>query len=151
MKKILALLIAAMMLFCFVACDTGDDPNPNKDNPGVSQSGNNGGRERVPSTDYFYDHYDFCEEWMLPDDGVYTGYKYVSPDSNKAGNEMVTIRIYDITEEQIEAYIQKIEGQGYSYLIGNSYTKSTDTGKAMIEIKNYLEDGYIDIVIDPSI
>ena len=88
---------------------------------------------------------------MLPDDGVYTGYKYVSPDSNKAGNEMVTIRIYDITEEQIEAYIQKIEGQGYSYLIGNSYTKSTDTGKAMIEIKNYLEDGYIDIVIDPSI
>ena len=87
----------------------------------------------------------------MPDDGVYTGYKYVSPDSNKAGNEMVTIRIYDITEEQIEAYIQKIEGQGYSYLIGNSYTKSTDTGKAMIEIKNYLEDGYIDIVIDPSI
>ena len=45
MKKILALLIAAMMLFCFVACDTGDDPNPNKDNPGTSQGGenNNGG------------------------------------------------------------------------------------------------------------
>ena len=152
MKKILAILLAAMMLLSLAACDTGDDPNPSgSNNPGVSQSGNNGGSERVPSTDYFYDHYDFCEEWMLPDDGVYTGYKYVSPDSNKAGNEMVTIRIYDITEEQIEAYIQKIEGQGYSYLIGNSYTKSTDTGKAMIEIKNYLEDGYIDIVIDPSI
>ena len=33
------------MLFCFVACDTGDDPNPNKDNPGTSQGGesNSGG------------------------------------------------------------------------------------------------------------
>ena len=156
MKKILAILLAAMMVFALAACDTGDDPNPSgSNNPGVSQSGENnddkGGNTPAASTDYFYDHYDFCEEWMLPDDGVYTGYKYVSPDSNKAGNEMVTIRIYDITEEQIEAYIQKIEGQGYSYLIGNSYTKSTDTGKAMIEIKNYLEDGYIDIVIDPSI
>ena len=144
------------MVFALAACNTGDDPNPSgSNNPGVSQSGENnddkGGNTPAASTDYFYDHYDFCEEWMLPDDGVYTGYKYVSPDSNKAGNEMVTIRIYDITEEQIEAYIQKIEGQGYSYLIGNSYTKSTDTGKAMIEIKNYLEDGYIDIVIDPSI
>ena len=156
MKKILAILLAAMMVFALAACNTGDDPNPSgSNNPGVSQSGENnddkGGNTPAASTDYFYDHYDFCEEWMLPDDGVYTGYKYVSPDSNKAGNEMVTIRIYDITEEQIEAYIQKIEGQGYSYLIGNSYTKSTDTGKAMIEIKNYLEDGYIDIVIDPSI
>ena len=152
MKKLFALLIALMMVFALAACGNNETPSGSEgDNPGTSQSGNEGGSERVPSTDYFYDHYDFCEEWMLPDDGVYTGYKYVSPDSNKAGNEMVTIRIYDITEEQIEAYIQKIEGQGYSYLIGNSYTKSTDTGKAMIEIKNYLEDGYIDIVIDPSI
>ena len=151
MKKILAILLSAMMVFALAACGDNNTTDPDKDNPGTSQSDNKGGSKRVPSTDYFYDHYDFCEEWMMPDDGVYTGYKYVSPDSNKAGNEMVTIRIYDITEEQIEAYIQKIEGQGYSYLIGNSYTKSTDTGKAMIEIKNYLEDGYIDIVIDPSI
>ena len=151
MKKLLALLLVGMMIFSLAACGDNNTTDPDKDNPGTSQFDNKGGSERVPSTDYFYDHYDFCEEWMMPDDGVYTGYKYVSPDSNKAGNEMVTIRIYDITEEQIEAYIQKIEGQGYSYLIGNSYTKSTDTWKAMIEIKNYLEDGYIDIVIDPSI
>ena len=49
MKKILALLIAAMMLFCFVACDTGDDPNPNKDNPGTSQNDNPGGTENQGS------------------------------------------------------------------------------------------------------
>ena len=162
MKKLLSLLLTLALIFSLAACGGGgDEKTPSNDDktPSSSQqqedktpeADDKGGNTPAASTDYFYDHYDFCEEWMLPDDGVYTGYKYVSPDSNKAGNEMVTIRIYDITEEQIEAYIQKIEGQGYSYLIGNSYTKSTDTGKAMIEIKNYLEDGYIDIVIDPSI
>ena len=47
MKKILAILLAAMMVFALAACDTGDDPNPNKDNPGTSQGGenNNGGAE----------------------------------------------------------------------------------------------------------
>lgn len=50
MKKILALLLATMMLLCFVACDTGDTPDPNGDNPGVSQNGgenNNGGANTV--------------------------------------------------------------------------------------------------------
>ena len=50
MKKILALLLATMMLLCFVACDTGDTPDPNGDNPGVSQNGgenNNGGGNTV--------------------------------------------------------------------------------------------------------
>ena len=42
MKKIFALLIALMMVFALVACDTGDDPNPSgSNNPGTSQSGEN--------------------------------------------------------------------------------------------------------------
>ena len=47
MKKILALLLATMMLLFFVACDTGDNSNPNGDNPGVSQNGgeNNNGTQ----------------------------------------------------------------------------------------------------------
>ena len=43
MKRILAILLAAMMLFSLVACDTGDNPdNPNKDSPGTSQNDNQG-------------------------------------------------------------------------------------------------------------
>ena len=46
MKRILAILLAAMMLFSLVACDTGDNPdNPNNDTPGRSQSDNQGGTE----------------------------------------------------------------------------------------------------------
>ena len=151
MKKLLAFLLAAMMVFALAACGDNNTTDPDKDNPGVSQSGNNGGSERVPSTDYFYDHYNFCEEWMLPDDGVYTGYEYISPDSNAAGNEQVNVRIYDITEEQIAAYIQKVEEHGYTHLIGDSYSKKTDFGTSMIKIGKYLEDGYIIVYIDPSI
>ena len=151
MKKLFALLLAAMMLLSLAACGDNNTTDPDKDNPGVSQSGNNGGSERVPSTDYFYDHYDFCEEWMMPDDGVYTGYEYISPDSNAAGNEQVNVRIYDITEEQIAAYIQKIEEHGYAHLIGDSYSKKTDFGTSMIKISKYLDDGYIIVYIDPSI
>ena len=151
MKKLLATLLAAMMVFALAACGDNNTADPDKDNPGVSQSGNNGGSERVPSTDYFYDHYDFCEEWMMPDDGVYTGYEYISPDSNAAGNEQVNVRIYDITEEQIAAYIQKIEEHGYAHLIGDSYSKKTDFGTSMIKISKYLDDGYIIVYIDPSI
>ena len=151
MKKLLALLLAAMMVFSLAACGDNNTTDPDKDNPGTSQSDNKGGSERVPSTDYFYDHYDFCEEWMMPDDGVYTGYEYISPDSNAAGNKQVNVRIYDITEEQIAAYIQKIEEHGYAHLIGDSYSKKTDFGTSMIKISKYLDDGYIIVYIDPSI
>ena len=151
MKKLFALLIALMMVFTLAACGDNNTTDPDKDNPGTSQSDNKGGSERVPSTDYFYDHYDFCEEWMMPDDGVYTGYEYISPDSNAAGNEQVNVRIYDITEEQIAAYIQKIEEHGYAHLIGDSYSKKTDFGTSMIKISKYLDDGYIIVYIDPSI
>ena len=151
MKKLFALLLAMMMIFSLAACGENNTTDPDKDNPGTSQSDNKGGSERVPSTDYFYDHYDFCEEWMMPDDGVYTGYEYISPDSNAAGNEQVNVRIYDITEEQIAAYIQKVEEHGYAHLIGDSYSKKTDFGTSMIKISKYLDDGYIIVYIDPSI
>ncbi len=142
MKKLFALLIALIMVFALVACDQGD-------NPGTSQNGGDSGRK--PSTDYFWEKYDFTEEWMLPDDGVYTSYKYIDPAENTVGNEAVQVTVYDITEEQIATYIKKVEEHGYTNLIGDSYSKAVDGKTAMIEIKNYLEDGYIIIVIDPSI
>ena len=45
MKKILAILLAAMMLLSLAACGDNNTTDPDKDSPGVSQSGenNNGG------------------------------------------------------------------------------------------------------------
>ena len=48
MKKILALLLAAMMVFALAACGDNNTTDPDKDNPGVSQSGeNNDGGDKL--------------------------------------------------------------------------------------------------------
>ena len=46
MKKILAILLAAMMVFALAACTNNDDnPSGSENNPGTSQSDNQGGEE----------------------------------------------------------------------------------------------------------
>ncbi len=45
MKKLLALLLAAMMLFSLAACDLGNNETPNDDTPDTSQTDNQGGSE----------------------------------------------------------------------------------------------------------
>ena len=46
MKKILALLLALMMVFALTACGNNDDnPSSSENNPGTSQSDNQGGTE----------------------------------------------------------------------------------------------------------
>ena len=48
MKKILALMLAAMMVFALAACGDNNTTDPDKDNPGVSQSGeNNDGGDKL--------------------------------------------------------------------------------------------------------
>ena len=48
MKKLLALLLAMMLVFSLAACGDNNTTDPDKDNPGVSQSGenNNGGENQ---------------------------------------------------------------------------------------------------------
>ena len=48
MKKLLILMLALLLAFSLVACDSGDDPNndnPLNRDPGTSQSGNQGGTQ----------------------------------------------------------------------------------------------------------
>ena len=54
MKKILAILLAAMMVFALAACGDNNTTDPDKDSPGVSQSGenNNGGEENKDDVKY---------------------------------------------------------------------------------------------------
>ena len=48
MKKLFALLLAMMMIFSLAACGDNTTTDPDKDNPGVSQSGeNNNGGESI--------------------------------------------------------------------------------------------------------
>ena len=55
MKKLLAILLAAMMLLSLAACGDNNTTDPDKDNPGVSQSGenNDGGIDRSTASAFF--------------------------------------------------------------------------------------------------
>ena len=83
MKKILTLLLAAMMLLSLAACGDNNTTDPDKDSPGVSQSGENnngestnggnqGGEENKDNqnTDRFA-YFGLTEAGILPD-GVTT-------------------------------------------------------------------------------
>ena len=54
MKKLFALLLAMMMIFSLAACGDNNTTDPDKDNPGVSQSGenNDGGEENKDDVKY---------------------------------------------------------------------------------------------------
>ncbi len=54
MKKLLAIILAALMLLSLAACGDNNTTDPDKDNPGVSQSGenNNGGEENKDDVKY---------------------------------------------------------------------------------------------------
>lgn len=54
MKKLLAILLTAIMLLSLAACGDNNTTDPDKDNPGVSQSGenNNGGEENKDDVKY---------------------------------------------------------------------------------------------------
>ena len=53
MKKLLALLLVGMMIFSLAACGDNNTTDPDKDNPGVSQSGeNSNGGEKNNEVDY---------------------------------------------------------------------------------------------------
>ena len=55
MKKILAILLAAMMVLALAACGENNTTDPDKDSPGVSQSGENndsqGGEDNSGTTE----------------------------------------------------------------------------------------------------
>ena len=46
MKKLLALFIALMMVFSLAACGDNNTTDPDKDNPGASQTEDQGGEEK---------------------------------------------------------------------------------------------------------
>ena len=67
MKKLLALLLA-MMIFSLAACGDNNTTDPNKDNPGTSQSGenSNGGEENKGNNEL----YDVTEAQITVADGL---------------------------------------------------------------------------------
>ncbi len=76
MKRLFAILIAAMMLLSLAACEDNNTADPDKDNPGVSQSGenndsqggeNNGGETNANVSHELFDISELASESKIPD------------------------------------------------------------------------------------
>ena len=122
MKKILALLLALTMVFALAACRDNNTTDPDKDNPGTSQSGNQGGEEnnggstgKLPEgLKAYIGQYPFLENLVFPDDANVTEFD----DSDYSGDKMVSITIESMDESKLNAYLDKIDAtkeDGYDF------------------------------------
>ena len=93
MKKLLAILLAAMMLLSLAACGDNNTTDPDKDNPGVSQSGEN----NDDGQDYENAGFNKAQRKVIAEKiGVTTeGEKVVFMYVPEEGDEVVYYDVYD--------------------------------------------------------
>ena len=141
MKKILALMLAAMMVFALAACGDNNTTDPDKDNPGVSQSGenNDGGEEKAEAAKRIITPRNMYSE--KKDDGRMGEFFSIEMDANDKGIACYVALIFD-TAENADAYANSdhIYKSG-SYADGRifyGYWKDL-SGKSKDEVVAYIE------------
>ena len=129
MKKLLAILLAAIMLLSLAACGNNDDnPSGSENNPGTSQSDNQGGENsdggeennggstgQLPEgLKAYVGQYPFLENLVFPDGANVTEFD----DSDYSGDKLVSITIESMDESKLNAYLDKIDAtkeDGYDF------------------------------------
>jgi len=96
MKKLLALLLAGLMMLSFAACGTNDNPSGNEDNPGISQSGENNDNQGGETIDWPSEHSDIA----------WTGSGKILAVQEIVGTNQVDIYIDVATLDEVAAYIE---------------------------------------------
>ena len=146
MKKLLAILLAAMMLLSLAACTNNDDnPSGNENNPGTSQSDNQGGTENQGGEEKA----EAAKRIITPrnmysekkDDGRMGEFFSIKMDANDKGIACYVALIFD-TAENADAYANSdhIYKSG-SYADGRifyGYWKDL-SGKSKDEVVAYIE------------
>ena len=96
MKKLLALFLAMMMLLSLAACGDNNTTDPDKDSPGVSQSGenNNGGEENKDDIKY-----------------VMTFKESTNPNPKPNSNWTVSYKVFEFGETYLKSayYVYKFD------------------------------------------
>ena len=101
MKKILALVLSAMMIFSLAACVDNNTTDPNKDNPGTSQSDNQGGTENQGGEENWMDAYKMSN-LVIPE-----GATVSDPIAYDATNRNIE-RDTAFTEAEVAAFAQSV-------------------------------------------
>ncbi len=123
MKKFLAILLAAMMVFALAACDTGDKPNTDKDNPGTSQTDNQGGENQGGESSDNGDLPSNENEW--PDDKFTTHVpeptfaSYVSCSEKSAADGYILGQYGfsledEVNMDDVRSYVEELKNAGFT-------------------------------------
>ena len=96
MKKILAILLAAMMVFALAACGDNNTTDPDKDSPGVSQSGENNNEGEENKDDIKY---------------VMTFKESTNPNPKPNSNWTVSYKVFEFGETYLKSayYVYKFD------------------------------------------
>ena len=142
MKKLLAILLAAMLLFSFAACGNNDDnPSGSENNPGTSQSGenNNGGSEKKEIETYSVEAVErYVKSLNLDVSQIAPDFKYEIKEKHAYGEDpenwnAQAIIVFtkdggELTNEEYDAWLSKVfaataaaSQDGYN-VVGNSTT-----------------------------
>ena len=127
MKKILALVLAAMMLLSLAACGNNDDnPSGSENNPGTSQSDNQGGTENQGG-DISYTNGEGTK-WGANEE--VTPY-FPAIDTSKIVKELFNTKamyniVVDWTKEEAEAYLNACKEAGYSSKLSDGSRTESD-------------------------
>ena len=131
MKKLLALLLALIMVFTLAACDLGGvgDPDPNEDNPGASQTENQSGEEskNTENTTSSGNENDTTsgEEEEIPTTGIPIGwpdneYTKLVPTPNSGGKVLTSGEVGTLLAIELKwsmdqglAYVQLLQEAGF--------------------------------------
>ena len=154
-KKFLSIVLVAVMLvagvFLLTGCGNETEKENGKTTGGSSSSGTTGEEsgtasnvsEYTKATESFVDKYDYAEEYMIPDDGVYTGYY------SQANDRYFYFVVNAITKKGLENYKEKLLSNGFEY---KNAAYINESKNIKITISNYTSTGnYITVYVYPSI
>ena len=158
MKKILALLLAALMLIGLAGCDVPDDPVPGTTAPATSTKGTEPGKQTDPAPSvppeadedltvhentFFTVHYNEEDGWTLDEDDIYAyeygGYVYLRIlDEDGYTGLLVNIEAYeeDASSFRESLYANGVDMQAY---VDGTWPSATIGGLQMAAVDK--EDG----------
>ena len=161
MKKF-ALLFALMMVFSLVACDLGNTEDPNKDNPGVSQSGENnddkGGDENKEIEPYSMAAFErVLKAVNLELSNIEPGFEWKLKSDYHVYGEDPTARLFkgnlcmtkengEVTDDEYRAWVEKLfaataaaSDDGYN-IVGGYFDSEGEDPEAQVTLEKAMTD-----------
>ena len=145
MKKLLALLLVGMMIFSLVACGDNNTTDPDKENPGTSQSGENNNNSNIKISTATIDGYDLPEVALAYVGTLDKAYN----DYHRDAEAHFYVKSKDANDDAFDALVAYYESNGGTFdeEESTSTTKCFDFEWGRVEAAHFGYDEEISVFI----